>query len=321
MSHDEVISRAKSLLNIEAEAIRRSAERLDGQFVRAVELIRKCIADRNKVVFMGMGKSHYVAAKLSASFMSTGITSVFVHPAEAFHGDLGIVAPGDVCVLISKSGSTGEILGLIPFLRGRNPLIALTGNLNSPMAEKANVVLDASVEQEACPINMLPTASTTTALALGDALLSVIAEDRGFDKKTFAGFHPGGSLGKRLNQTVAEVCLALEKVPYGAATEKLTAIAQKMSEKPVGAFCIVDDKLHMIGIVTDGDIRRSFAKAKASELTAEDVMNRKPVALSPDLLVDEALAVMEQPEKKVLCAPVTDKAGKLIGIVRLHDLV
>ncbi|MBP7845226.1 MAG: KpsF/GutQ family sugar-phosphate isomerase [Proteobacteria bacterium] len=321
MSNDEVIEKARNLLNIEADAVRRCAARLDNNFLEAIKLLRKCIENRNKIVFMGVGKSHYVAAKLSASLMSTGATSVFVHPAEAFHGDLGVISSGDVCICISKSGSTAEILGLLPFFKNRNPVISITGNLKSALALKSDVVLDASVEQEACPINLLPTASTTTALALGDALVSVIAEDRGFDKKTFAGFHPGGSLGKRLNQKVEDVIINIQKVPFGPSETPLTQVAQMMSDKPVGAFCVLDSKTTLIGIVTDGDIRRAFAKSSANSLKAVDVMNAKPVCLSTDLLLDEALAVMEQPDKKIQCAPVTDSTGRLLGIVRLHDLI
>jgi arabinose-5-phosphate isomerase len=320
-NNEDFVAKAKRLLKIEANAVERCGERIGKSFILAIEMLKNCADTKNKIVLLGMGKSHYVAAKLSASFMSTGMTSVFVHPAEAFHGDLGILNKGDVCIFISKSGNTAELVSLLPFLRINCKIITITGNLNSTLAEKSDVALDASVEKEACPINLLPTSSTTTALALGDALVSVLAEYRGFDKQTFAGFHPGGSIGKRLNQRIEDVYLKLDKVPFGDQNLLLPELAEKMSQKPVGAFCVVDSTNQLIGVVTDGDIRRSIVKGNTDRLKAAEVMNKNPVALQRELLVDDALAIMEQADKKILCAPVVDNHNKLIGIVRLHDLI
>jgi arabinose-5-phosphate isomerase len=316
-----VVAKARELLKVEARAVERCADRLGPSFAAAVELILGTRAQGRKLVLTGVGKSHYVAAKLAASFMSTGMTAIFIHPAEAFHGDLGAIQPGDVVVLFSKSGTTAELLSLSPYFRGRNPMLAIIGALDSPIARQADIALDASIEKEACPINMLPTASTTVALAIGDALVAVVAERIGFTRERFAGFHPGGSIGKRLNSRVRDVITPLERVAAGPESLALRAVAQAMSDRPRGAFCVVDRDGRLKGVITDGDLRRAIARGDDLGNEAHSLMNPNPISVQPDMIIEDAIAMLEQPLKRVTCAPVVDEAGRLLGLVHLHDLI
>ena len=318
---NQLIERARLLLEIESKAVSRAASRLDESFVKAIGLIDDALLNGKKVVLSGMGKSHYVAAKLAASFVSTGVTALFIHPAEAFHGDLGAIQSGDVVLMFSKSGATAELLGLFSVLQGRNPIISIVGDLKSPLALKSTVCLDASVEKEACPINMLPTASTTVALALGDALVSTFAERRGFSKQTFAGYHPGGSIGKRLHLRVKDVYSPLEKVATGKANCSLQELAGLMGAKPLGAFCVVGDMGELLGLITDGDMRRAVAAGKSLSTPASQLMNPKPTILDPELLIDDAIACLEQVNRRLNCAPIVDAKGTLLGLVHIHDLI
>jgi arabinose-5-phosphate isomerase len=312
---------AKKLLELEATAIMNAAQRLGPEFDVAMDLIKNCSKMSKKIILMGMGKSHYVAAKIAASFMSTGVTAIFVHPAEAIHGDLGIVAKDDLCILISKSGSTAEIVALLPYLKEKTKIISIIGNMKSPMAQAAHCVLDASVEREACPINLLPTASTTLALALGDALVASYAREDGLKAEKFAGFHPGGSLGKRLSSEVYEVMLSLDKIPQAQGTETLKEAAALMSQKPIGALCVVDQDKKLLGIVVDGDLRRAVAQGLDLNSSVEKLIIKKPVTLLPDLLINDALALLEQKDRLITSAPVVNKDGTLVGFARIHDLL
>lgn len=312
---------AKNLLKVEADAILAAAERMGPEFDSAIELIKSTATRGKKLVLMGMGKSHYIAAKIAASFMSTGVTAIFIHPAEAIHGDLGIIHDDDCCVLISKSGGTAELVALVPYLKGRTKIIAIVGNKKSPIADAAHCVLDASVEKEACPINMLPTASTTLALALGDALVSCFARVDGFNPEKFSGFHPGGSIGKRLNREVFEIMLPVDRVPIGRGGESLQKAAELMSARPVGALCIIGEKGELQGIVVDGDLRRALAKGVDPKSNVDSVIIREPATVAPDMLVNDALAVLEQQGRQITSAPVVDRNGKLVGFVRIHDLL
>ncbi len=316
----DVLKLARDLLQVEAQAIEGAALRLDESFERAVETIFAAHKEKKKIILMGVGKSHYVARKLAASFMSTGVTAIFVHPGEALHGDLGIIHPGDVCILISKSGTTAELLGLLPFLRRRNPSIVITGNLSSPIARQCEFVLDASVEKEACPINLMPSASTTVALALGDALVATLVSMTGFTREEFAVFHPGGSLGKRLNHQVKEVYHSLNKCALGPKKSSLREVAKAMSLHPLGAFCVTENE-QLVGIITEGDLRRAIAKGIDLESAAEKIMNRDPVCLRDEMIIEDALSLMEQNDKKIGCAPVVSETKQLLGLVRIHDLI
>ncbi len=322
MTPDILLQKAKDVMTIEANSVARASSRLGASFPDTLKLMQKAMASGNKLVFSGIGKSHYIASKLVASFLSTGVNAVFVHPSEALHGDLGAISPGDICFLFSKSGATAEILGLLPFLKGRNPIIAITGDLDSPLAKQADFVLDASVEQEACPINMVPTASTTVALAIGDALVSVFADLRGFTREKFANIHPGGSIGKRLNFSVSQVCVAAKNVAQGKASTLIRHVAVEMSSKPLGAFCVLNSEDKVEGIITEGDLRRLIAKGTdIASLTAADVMTKTFVSVSMTMSLADALEKMEQKSKQVSCAPVLDDQKRLLGLVRLHDML
>ncbi len=314
-------SRAKEFLLTQAKAVTKAADNLGDSFDEALALIKKATLNKNKLIFMGVGKSHYVAQKLAASFMSTGVTAIFVHPSEAYHGDLGSIQKDDVILLFSKSGRTAEILGILPFFKDHNPCIAITGDLNSPLATRSQIVLNASIEKEACPINMLPTASTTVALALGDALVSCFAQEQGFNKKEFAGYHPGGSIGKRLNQTVGDVFHSKDKCAHGEATTSLTEVAIKIGEFPLGVFNILDKSGRLSGIITDGDIRRAWAQKIEIDSLASLIMKENPITLKKDVLIDDAIATLEQKGRKVNCAPVVDDNNLFLGLVHIHDLI
>ena len=321
MTKNDYLSKAKELLKVQSEAIAHCGDHLGDDFIAAIELIKGCIGSKNKLVFIGIGKSHFVAAKVSASFMSTGVSSIFVHAAEAFHGDLGMIHPGDLCFVFSKSGSTAEILGLIPFLKKKNKIVAITGNSQSPLARHSDICLNASVQREACPINMLPTTSTTVSLAIGDALVSVFAEEQGFNKEVFAHYHPGGSIGKRLNQHVQDVLLEPQLCATGPKEMSLHEISQMMTQFPTGAFCAVDNENHFKGLVTDGDLRRAFANGMPPNTPCSEILNENPIPLSPDTKIDDAICILEQRERPINCAPVIDQSGLFLGIVRLHDLL
>ncbi|MGE3311075.1 MAG: SIS domain-containing protein [Limisphaerales bacterium] len=323
MNHEtsREIELARDLLRIEARAIEAAAERLDERFSKAVGILCAAHAAKQKVVFLGVGKSHHIGRKLAASFMSTGVTSIFLHPSEALHGDLGVLRPGDVCVIISKSGATAEILRLLPYLKGRNPTLCITGHAHSLISKLCDVDLDAAVVREACPMNLLPTASTTVALALGDALVASVALRTGFTRADFALYHPGGSLGKRLNQRVEEVMQPPSKCATVDRGTSLKAAAQLMSERPLGACCVVDSGFSLQGIVTEGDLRRAVARGVDMGSAVEVIMTPNPVALPPDLVIEDALAILERPEKMIGCAPVVDGSLRFLGLVRLHDLL
>lgn len=317
----EMLETARELLGIEAKAISECAKRLGKEFTEVLARVDHAHQRSKKLIFMGVGKSHYIAAKLAASFMSTGVTAIFMHPSEALHGDLGAIKEGDLIFLISKSGTSAEILSLLPWIVGKTDVVAITGNKESPIARASKWVLDASVEREACPMNLLPTASTTVTLALGDALMASYAKFRDFDRDSFAVFHPGGSLGKRLHKKISEILVPLEATAYGPKTTSIKDVAGQMGQFPTGAYCVVDAKMRVEGIVTDGDLRRAIARGDALTSPISSIMNTKFTQVSPDLLIDEGIALMESPAKKVYCAPVIDSAGKLHGIVRVHDML
>ncbi len=317
----------EKVVRIEAEALRELAERIAGpmaaDFGRAVDLLDCCAG---RVVVSGMGKSGLIGRKIAATFSSMGAPALFLHPAEAMHGDLGMVTRGDVVIALSASGETEEILNLLPTIKRLGvPIISLTcdelyrnGNKRSTLAQAAEVALDCSIAQEACTLGLAPTASTTTMLALGDALAMALAEKRGFKEQDFAELHPGGKLGKRLAK-VSSLMHAGDAVPRVTAATKMPDVIYEMSRKKLGVTTVVDgDKL--LGIVSDGDLRRLLEKRgkDALELTAGECMTRNPRTISPDEYATAALDLMEQ--RKITSLAVVDAAGTLQGIVHLHDL-
>jgi arabinose-5-phosphate isomerase len=308
---------AQRVLHIEADAIRAMMERLDGRFLDAVTLV---LARSGRVVVSGIGKSGHVARKIASTLASTGTPAYFVHPAEASHGDLGMVMPGDVFIGISYSGESHELLAIVPLLKRQGAkLIAFTGNPGSTLAREADVHLDVAVAQEACPLNLAPTASTTASLALGDALAVALLDARGFSADDFARSHPGGSLGRRLLTHVSDVMRIGEAIPAVALGVTLVEGVIEISRKGMGMTAVVDDGQRLVGIFTDGDLRRSLERDVNLRATRiEEVMTRNPRCVRPDALAAEAVEIMERTKSTQI--PVVDAEGRLVGALNIHDL-
>ncbi|KPK07753.1 MAG: hypothetical protein AMJ64_05825 [Betaproteobacteria bacterium SG8_39] len=308
---------AQRVLQIEADAIRAMMERLDGRFLDAVTLV---LARSGRVVVSGIGKSGHVARKIASTLASTGTPAYFVHPAEASHGDLGMVMPGDVFIGISYSGESNELLAIVPLLKRQGAkLIAFTGNPSSTLAREADVHLDVAVAQEACPLNLAPTASTTASLALGDALAVALLDARGFSADDFARSHPGGSLGRRLLTHVSDVMRTGEAIPAVTLGATLVEGVIEISRKGMGMTAVVDDGQRLLGIFTDGDLRRSLERdVNLRGTRIEEVMTRNPRCVRPDALAAEAVEMMERTKSTQI--PVVDAEGRLVGALNIHDL-
>ena len=307
---------ARKVLSIEAAAILGLVERLDGQFERAVQLLYEC---RGRVVVTGMGKSGIICRKIAATLSSTGTSATFLHPAEAIHGDLGVVRDGDVVLALSHSGETEELLRLLESIKRIGAcLIAMTGDPRSTLARAADVTLDCGIAEEACPLNLVPTASTTAALAMGDALAMTLLVRKGFREEDFASLHPGGKLGKRLMR-VEHVMHAGDAAPVVKMTAPMHDVFHEMSDKRLGMTCVVDEHGRLAGIFTDGDLRRlMISSPDVLSLTAADVMKRNPRTIARDLLAVEALRIMET--HKITSVVVATSDGHVDGVVHLHDL-
>ena len=314
------LSLAKEVLQIEAEGIQALIEQLDANFDKAVSLIMNC---PSRLIITGIGKSGIIGQKISATLNSTGTASFFLHPVEAMHGDLGIVDHNDVVLALSYSGETTELNMLLPVLKKRGvKTIALTGNKNSTLASFADVVLSAKVPREACPLGLAPTASTTAALALGDALAVALIEKKKFAASDFRKNHPGGSLGERLKTKVQEVMITGPLLPLTAPDSSLREAINVLNEKNLGAVIIADDKSKLCGIITDGDLRRLLSLTKPLDidrLQVKDIMTPSPKTIQEDLLAADALSIMQRHEVTIL--PVLNKAGLLAGMLHLHDLL
>lgn len=308
------------LLKLEAGAILRASERLDEKNVeRVVDLIACC---DSKVVVLGIGKSGVIAQKIAQTLTSTGTVSIFVHPSDALHGSLGVITKGDVVIALSNSGETDEILALVPALKARSvPIISIVGNPDSTLSRQSDVVLDASVDMEACPLNLAPTTSTTVALAIGDAIAMTLMESRGLTPEDFAVNHPAGRLGKRLTLKVSDL---MHPSPNVKAAAGWLDVVRSISSHALGAVNVVDDDLTLIGIVTDGDLRRTIEKTPPetfSSLSAENMMTRSPISASPEMLAFDALRLMEDRPSQISVLPVADENGVCVGLLRLHDVV
>ncbi len=311
---------AQAVLKVEAQALTEAAARLDNNLTKAVELLLK---HEGKVVVSGIGKSGHIGQKIASTLASTGTPAVFLHAAEAVHGDLGIYTPGDPSILISKSGSTAELLRLIPVLRQfRSPLIAIVGNLNSPMAKQADIILDARVEREADPLNLAPTCSTTTALGLGDALAVALMMARRFTDKDFARYHPAGQLGRTLWLKVAEVMHQNDAVAWVKPETPLRQVIIAMSQRPLGAACVVDEEFQLLGIITDGDLRRALLTHEDIRiLQASDCMMRQPITITPEASLRDATRLMEDRPSQISVLPVVDsQSRRCLGLIRIHDI-
>jgi len=308
---------ARRVLRIEAQAIQDVLARLDATFDRAVELFFAC---KGRVVVSGMGKSGIVGKKISATLSSTGTPSFFLHPAEALHGDLGMIARGDAMLAVSYGGETREIIALLDALKRLEiPLVALTGSAKSTIAQAADVVLDASVNEEACSLNLAPTASTTVAMAIGDALAVSLLERRDFRHDDFAALHPAGSLGKRLLR-VDKVMHSGDALPRVAPQTPMPEAFHEMSAKKLGMTTIVNSDGTLAGILTDGDLRRLMEKNGGATLsmTAAQCLNPTPLTVKPNILASEALTLMEK--RRITSVVVIDDSRRVLGVVHLHDL-
>jgi arabinose-5-phosphate isomerase len=319
---DHPVSHARRVLAEEADALRALADRLDGAFAESVARMVGC---RGRVVVTGMGKSGHVGRKIAATLASTGTPALFLHPAEAVHGDLGMVAEGDVVLALSYSGETDELLAILPALRRRSEaIIAVTGNVRSTLARAAEVVLDVSVPREACPLNLAPTTSTTAMIALGDALAVAVMEARGFRKEDYALLHPAGSLGRRLLMRVGDVMRAGAEVAVVPESATLLETTFAITRAGAGAACVVDGQGRLTGLVTDGDTRRYVLKAGPAEAfnhPVKEAMTRAPRVAVPDQLAVEALDRFEHDAVKFSEMPVVDADGRPAGMLMLKDLI
>ena len=309
---------ARRVLQTEAAAILALVPRLDGRFDCAVDLLHHC---QGTVIVTGIGKSGIICQKIAATLASTGTPAFFLHPAEAIHGDLGRIRSDDVVLALSHSGETGEILRLLETIRRLGArLIAITGSPGSTLAQAADVALDSSVTEEACPLNLVPTASTTAALALGDALAMTLLVQKGFKEEDFANLHPGGKLGKRLMR-VESLMHSGAECPTVAAATGLRDVIYEMSSKQLGMTCVVGDDAELLGIITDGDLRRHMDRSRnIFDMSAADLMTRHPVVIPPSTLAVEALNIMEQRKITSIVVVVTGDGRRVAGVLHVHDL-
>ncbi|MBT4149872.1 MAG: KpsF/GutQ family sugar-phosphate isomerase [Candidatus Marinimicrobia bacterium] len=320
MTDAKLISVAAQVLKLEGKELLAAAERISESIVEASKIINN---HSGKVVLCGMGKSGLIAQKIAATLCSIGNKAVFLHAAEAAHGDLGVYAPGDPTILISKSGATEEMLRLIPILREFNsPLIGILGNMNSPLVRKVDIVLDASVTKEADPLGIVPTSSTTLTLAIGDAITGVLMRQREFNHDDFARLHPAGDLGRRLRLMVENIMQPINEVAVVEQNDSLRKIVIEMTKKPQGAALVVDKQHQLLGIITEGDLRRCLAEGKdIDKITVVDLMTSNPIAINIKSPLKDAMILMEDRKSQISVLPVVNDDGKTCaGLLRLHDI-
>jgi arabinose-5-phosphate isomerase len=325
MSHGH-LAEIQEVLRIESDAIAQTATRLDpAQVERVVELLATC---KGKVVILGVGKSGIIGQKIAATMTSAGTAALYLHPSDALHGGLGIVQQEDVVIVLSNSGETDEIVAMLPYLKNRSvpgvPIVAIVGNLNSTLARRADAVLDASVDQEACPLNLAPTTSTTVALAIGDALAMTVMKVKGLTSDDFAVNHPAGRLGKRLTLRVADLMHCDGENPTIASGSSWVEVVRAISKGGLGAVCVVDASGRLAGVITDGDLRRAIEQTSGdslASLTGDDFMTRKPVVATPELLAFDALRLMEDRPSQISVLPVVDHDEICVGLIRVHDII
>ena len=325
MSEQSNFSQVVELLRAEAEAIGKAASRLQADEIdRVVAILSDC---KGKIVLLGVGKSGIIAQKIAATMTSSGTAAVYLHPSDALHGGLGIVTSDDVVILLSNSGETDELLELLPYLKRREvPLVAIVGNLKSTIAQRANAVIDASVDQEACPLNLAPTASTTVALAIGDALAMTLMQAKGLTETDFASNHPAGQIGKRLTLRVADLMHSGAENPTIAMDSSWMDIISAITQYGLGAVNVVDNEGRLAGIITDGDLRRSLQRFSHADLAfanlkCDDLMTRNPTVTNPEMLAFDALRLMEDRPSQINVLPVVDRDRQCVGLIRLHDIV
>ncbi len=319
MEDSELIALGKAVLNCEADTIKTATSRVGESFVKA---IREILSHKGKLMVSGVGKSGLVGQKIAATLSSTGTPAVFMHACDAVHGDLGVYEPGDPTLLISNSGSTVECLRLIPILKKFNStIIALIGNLDSPMGRDCDIILDASSCGEADPLGIVPTNSTTLAMAMGDAMACALMKARGFSKEDFARFHPAGQLGRNLLLNVRDIMSPLSHCAVVNAANTVREVVIAMTRFPLGAACVLDENGVLTGIVTDGDVRRMLQSVvDLDALTCGEMMTKKPICIEPDASLGRAVKLMEERKSKISVLPVVDGGGKCLGLLRLHDI-
>lgn len=316
LDEQKLVARARQVLEIEAAAVAALRSRIDERFVAACQLLNAC---KGRVVVTGMGKSGHIGDKIAATFASTGTPAFFLHAAEASHGDIGMITQADVILALSNSGETAELIAILPVIKRLGVgLIALTGRPQSTLGRAASVVLDISVAQEACSLNLAPTASTTATLAMGDALAVALLDARGFTEEDFARSHPGGSLGRRLLLHVEDVMRTGEQLPKVSVDTSLRDGLLEMSRKGLGMTTVVDAADRVLGVFTDGDLRRMLDKPFDLQARMGDVMTRSSRSVKPRMLAAEAVHVMET--GRITALPVLDDAGVLVGALNVHDL-
>lgn len=311
------------LLQLEARAIDDAVNRLQrDQVERVLGLLTNC---KGKVVLLGVGKSGIIAQKIAATMTSSGTASIYLHPSDALHGGLGILTGADVVIALSNSGETDEVIQMLPYLKQRQvPIIALVGKVDSTLGRRADAVLDASVDQEACPLNLAPTTSTTVALAIGDALAMTLMQAKGLTSNDFALNHPAGQLGKRLTLRVADLMHGGDENPSVSTAAPWMEVISAISKFGLGAVNVIDSSNRLAGIITDGDLRRSLQKIDYADLPnikSEELMTRNPVVVTPEMLAFDALRLMEDRPSQISVLPVVDEEGACVGLIRVHDIV
>ncbi|MEO2068177.1 MAG: KpsF/GutQ family sugar-phosphate isomerase [Desulfurobacteriaceae bacterium] len=311
----DILAVGRKTILEESESLKTLAEKLDENFVKAVKLL---LNTKGRVVLTGVGKSGLICKKIAATFSSTGTPAFFLHPADAAHGDLGMVKGDDTIIAVSNSGETAELLNIVPILKSFGiPIIAITNNPSSSLAKLSDVVLLLNVRKEACPLGLAPTTSTTATLALGDALAVSLMRLKGFKSEDFAKFHPGGKLGIRLSR-IKDLMRKEKDIPVVSPTSSLKEVIYEISSKKVGATLVIDNG-KLVGIITDGDLRRAFEKEVSFDTLAKEIMTENPKTIREDVFAEKAIEVMEK--YKITVLPVVDSERKVVGIIHLHDIL
>ncbi|WP_375561125.1 SIS domain-containing protein [Bernardetia sp. OM2101] len=316
---------ANEVFDLEIDALQKAKQQISTTFHKAIELI---LSSKGKIVVTGVGKSGIIAHKISATFASTGTPSVFLNASEALHGDLGMVSKGDIVIMLSKSGTTIELVKMLPTLHKVGAkTIGIFSNIETRLAQNLDLLLDATVEREACPLNLAPMSSTTVSLVIGDALAAALIKARNFKEADFAVFHPAGQLGRNLLLTAADVMHSKENLPIVTAQNSLKEVVITMTKYNLGAVCVCEKSANELennkleGIITDGDVRRFFTHSDTLSAKAEEIMTKNPISLNPYMRLSEVLSVMENKKRQIYVAPVVDEENNCLGIVRMHDIL
>jgi arabinose-5-phosphate isomerase len=312
----EILKEGRRILKEEARALQKLAELLDENFERAVQIIYRT---KGRVILTGVGKSGLICKKIAATLSSTGTPAFFLHPTDAAHGDLGMVRGEDTVIAVSNSGETAELLSIVPIIKSFGiPVIAITSNPKSTLSRISDVTINLHVEREACPLNLAPTTSTTLTLALGDAIAGALMKLKGFTPEDFKRYHPGGKLGIRLSK-IGEIMRRGEEIPKVYPETPVKKVIFEVSAKKLGATLVLDRKGNLVGIITDGDLRRAFEKGYNLDSKAQEIMTRNPKVIREDAFAEEALKIMEK--NKITVLPVLNRQNKVVGIIHLHDIL